>query len=247
MSDFDGERISKRISHSGYCSRRDAERLIEAGRVSVNGKTIKKPALNVTEDDVIEIDGQQISGPVQSKLWLYHKPTGLVTTHKDEQGRPTVFDQLPDTLGRVISVGRLDMNSEGLLLLSNDGELSRHLEHPDTGWARKYRVRMHGFPSDDQLRQLKKGITIDEITYRGIGVEKESKQSKGTNQWAIVTLSEGKNREIRRVFEHLGHPVSRLIRVGYGPFQLGKLPTGEVKQVSKKILRNAVGKGFKIS
>lgn len=246
-SQTDAQRISKCISHSGYCSRRDAERLIEAGRVELNGKRIKTPAINVTDQDVIMIDGVQISGPQSTALWLYYKPAGLVTTHRDEQNRPTVFEHLPNTLPRVISVGRLDMNSEGLLLLTNDGELSSYLESPQTAWQRRYRVRMHGYPSDEQLRQLKKGITIDDINYRSIKVEREKDQSGGANVWAIVTLSEGKNREIRKVFEHLGCPVSRLIRISFGPFQLGSMKEGEVKKIDKKALQNALGKGFKVA
>ncbi len=240
------QRISKFISHAGVCSRRDAERLIDAGRVKVNGKTINSPALNVTPEDVVVVDGQQISGAIEPALWLYHKPKGLITTHKDEQRRETVFDHLPASLGRVISVGRLDKNSEGLLLLTNNGELARYLEHPDSGWTRTYRVRMDGELSADSLRQLKKGVTIDDITYRGIAVQMDKTDTPSRNRWATVRLSEGKNREIRRVLEHFGHPVSRLIRLSYGPFQLGKLPAGEVKPVSKKVLQNAVGKGIKL-
>lgn len=247
MSEFEGERISKRISRSGLCSRRDAERLIEAGKVAVNGKRIKTPALNVTPDDLVTVDGKPLPDSVVTRLWLYNKPSGLVTTHKDPEGRPTVFDHLPDELPpHVISVGRLDLTSEGLLLLTNNGDLSRHLEHPDTGWVRKYRVRMHGFPDEAALRHIKKGITIDGLTYRGIGVKKDDAKSEGRNVWVEVSLQEGKNREIRKVFEHLGHPVSRLIRVSYGPFQLGNLPEGHVKEVTRKALINALGKGFEV-
>ncbi len=243
---FEGERISKVISRAGVASRRDAERFIAAGRVKVNGKTIDSPALNVTQSDIIEVDGVRLDGSRPTTLWLYHKPQGLITTHSDPEGRPTVFEHLPTDMPRVISVGRLDMNSEGLLLLTNDGELARFMESPETAWQRNYRVRMHGFPSDAHLVELKKGITIDGFTYRGIGVKREEQQSDGANQWAMVSLTEGKNREIRKVFEHFGCPVSRLIRVSYGPFQLGNLPLGEVKEVSTKVLLNTVGKQVKI-
>lgn len=242
----DGERISKRISHAGICSRRDAERLIAQGKVKLNGKRIDTPVINVTDGDIIEIDGITIGGYPETALWLYHKPRGLITTHKDPEGRPTVFDALPKTLPRLISIGRLDLDSEGLLLLTNNGELSRHLEHPSTGWQRRYRVRIHGFPSTEQVQALKAGITIDDTHYRPILITREKEQSDGANIWALVTLEEGKNREIRRVMEHLGYPVSRLIRVSYGSFQLGNLPAGEIKQVSQKVLKNTLGKGFEI-
>lgn len=247
MSEFEGERISKRIARSGLCSRRDAERLITKGQVAVNGERIKTPAINVTDADEVTVSGQPLPGKPPARMWIYHKPAGLVTSHKDPEGRPTVFDNLPAGLPEyVISVGRLDLNSEGLLLLTNDGELSRYLEHPDTGWIRKYRVRTFGYPDDTQLRQLKKGITIGDVAYRSISVKRENGQSDGSNVWAEVGLQEGKNREIRRVFEHLGHPVSRLIRTAYGPFQLGSLPEGSAKEISKKVLQNALGKGFKV-
>ena len=247
MSEFEGERISKRIARAGICSRRDAERLIAKGKVVVNGERIKTPALNVTDNDEIIVNGTRLNEKEPARLWLFHKPVGLVTTHNDPEGRPTVFDALPGTLpDHIISVGRLDMNSEGLLLLTNDGSLSRHMEHPETGWLRRYRVRMHGFPDEAYLRKLKKGITIDDVKYRGIRVKREDNQSKGTNVWADVTLEEGKNREIRRVFEHAGCPVNRLIRVSYGPFQLGSLSEGAIKEVPRKAMINSIGKKFKL-
>lgn len=240
------ERISKRIARAGICSRRDAERLIAKGQVKLNGNVIDSPVHIVTDADAIEVEGTLIGSPAPTCLWLYHKPRGLVVSHKDPEGRPTVFDALPATLPRVVSVGRLDLDSEGLLLLTNSGELARHLELPANGWARRYRVRIHGMPHQDQLRQIKKGITIDGIDYRGVKFEPEEKQTDGKNIWAIVTLEEGKNREIRRIFEHLGHPVSRLIRTSYGPFQLGTLASAEVKLVPEHALKNALGKGFKL-
>ncbi|MCI5048870.1 MAG: rRNA pseudouridine synthase [Rickettsiales bacterium] len=247
MSEFEGERISKRIARAGICSRREAERLIGRGKVKLNGERIKTPAVNVTDEDEIEVNGRPLEGKAPVKLWMYHKPAGLVTTHSDPEGRPTVFEHLPEDLPpHIISVGRLDLNSEGLLLLTNDGELSRHMEHPETGWLRRYKVRMHGFPDATYLRKLKKGITIDDATYRGIQVQQIEKQGEGKNIWAEVTLSEGKNREIRRVFEHVGCPVSRLIRVSYGPFQLGSLAEGQVKEVPRKVLKNSLGKRFTV-
>lgn len=230
------------MAQCGVCSRRDAERLIEKGEVRVNGELIDSPVVFVSDRDVVKVKGKQVQSQDKPMLWLYHKPKGLITTHDDPQGRATVFEHLPKTLPRVISIGRLDLNSEGLLLLTNSGAMGHYLEHPDTGWTRKYRVRMKGFPTEEECRQLKKGITIDEVNYRGIGVKRETEKAEGLNQWALVSLQEGKNREIRRIFEHFGHPVSRLIRVAYGPFQLGSLHEGEVKKVSADALKNALGK-----
>tara|TARA_B100001123_G_scaffold433402_1_gene558051 strand:+ start:256 stop:1002 length:747 start_codon:yes stop_codon:yes gene_type:complete len=235
-------RIAKYISQCGVCSRRDAERLIEKGQVKLNGTVIDSPVHFVGPQDKVIVNGKTVALDTKPRMWLFHKPTGLITTHDDPQGRPTVFDHLPKELPRVISIGRLDLNSEGLLLLTNSGALAHYLEHPETGWARKYRVRMHGFPSEDYCRQLKKGIEIDGVQYRGISVKREHDAPTGANVWALVTLTEGKNREIRRVFEHVGCPVSRLIRISYGPFQLGGLKEGEVKPVSTDALKNAVGK-----
>jgi 23S rRNA pseudouridine2605 synthase len=238
-------RIAKYISQCGVCSRRDAERLIEKGQVKLNGEVIDSPVHFVTDADSIVVQGKVVKYDQKPKLWLYHKPAGLITTHDDPQGRPTVFDALPKELPRVISVGRLDLNSEGLLLLTNSGAMAHYLEHPDTGWARKYRVRMKGFPTEEQCRQMKKGVEVEGVQYRGIGVKQEEQQSKGHNNWALVTLTEGKNREIRRVFEYFDCPVSRLIRVSYGPFQLGSMQEGEVKAVSADALKNALGKKWK--
>lgn len=245
MKDEDqkGERIAKRMARAGICSRRDAERLIAEGRVSLNGKTVESPALNVTEKDIITVDGDDIGGKETTRLWRYHKPKGLVTSHRDEQGRDTIFDQLPEDMPRVISVGRLDLNSEGLILLTNDGALSRHLELPSTGLSRCYRVRAFGEMTDSKIKKLKDGILIDGVQYGAIEAEVEREQ--GSNVWLNMTLHEGKNREIRRVLEHLGLQVNRLIRISYGAFELGDLPEGEVEEVSAKevseIARQIVG------
>lgn len=237
MTEERKKRLAKIIAHAGVCSRREAEKLIAEKRVTLNGKPVTTPATLVGEGDVVAVDGEIISEPERARLWLYHKPKGLVTTHKDPQGRPTVFDALPKTLPRVISVGRLDLNSEGLLLLTNDGGLARHLELPSTGWVRRYRVRIHGRPQG--LERLKHGITVEGVAYAGVEAEVERQQ--GANCWLRVGLKEGKNREIRKIFEHLGYPVNRLIRVAYGPFQLGTLPVGEVREVSQQVLREQLG------
>ena len=239
-----GDRIAKVIARAGLCSRRDAEKWIEAGRVSVNGKTISSPALNVEPSDRIIVDGKPVSKEGnEPRLFRYHKPVGLVTTHKDERGRKTVFESLPVHLPRLISVGRLDLNSEGLLLLTNDGELSRHLEMPATGWARRYRVRAYGHMEQARLDTLKQGITIDGVKYNAINATIDSVQ--GSNTWMTVSLTEGKNREIRKVMEHLGLQVNRLIRLSYGPFQLGNLPTGGVEEIPVKALREQIPAFFK--
>lgn len=231
------ERIAKIMAHAGLCSRRDAEKWIAAGRVSVNGQVISTPATLVGEADVITVDGQPVGVRQPARLWCYHKPAGLVTTHKDPAGRPTVFDNLPKNLPRVVSVGRLDLNSEGLLLLTTDGELARSLELPSRGWKRKYRVRIHGKMTPQIISRLQKGVTIDGIRYAPTIVEIEPNQAQGSNQWILVTLTEGKNREIRKIMAHFGFDVSRLIRVAYGPFQLGNLPPGEVREMPAKVIK----------
>ncbi|MTJ81537.1 MAG: rRNA pseudouridine synthase [Telmatospirillum sp.] len=238
-ADDKGERIAKRLARAGLCSRRDAERWIAEGRVSVDGKVLSSPALVVTEQSRILVDGKPIPEPERSRLWRYHKPSGLVTSHKDPQGRPTVFERLPEDMPRVISVGRLDLNSEGLLLLTNDGELARRLELPSTGWVRRYRVRIHGTPDVAQLASLEKGITVDGISYGPIKALLDRQQ--GSNAWLTVSLKEGKNREIRRVMDHLGWSVSRLIRVAYGPFQLGLLEEGQVDEVPSRVIKEQLG------
>ncbi len=238
------ERIAKRMARAGLCSRRDAEKWIEAGRVQLNGKVLKTPAVKVSDKDDIVVDGKAINATPKTRLFLYHKPVGLVTSHKDEKGRATVFDQLPAHLPRLISIGRLDLNTEGLLLLTNDGELSRYLEHPDTGWSRKYRVRVLGNVTQERLDKLKNGVKIDGIKYRSIDAQIEPNQS-GANKWVEMTLHEGKNREIRRVMEHLNLQVNRLIRVSYGPFNLGNLPRQSVTEIKTAILKKQVSGFFK--
>lgn len=215
------ERLAKFMARSGVCSRRQAEEYILQKRVTVNGEIVESPAFNVTGDEKILFDGEKLPEIQQTRLWLYHKPTGLVTTHKDEKERPTVFDNLPAGMPRVVSVGRLDLNSEGLLLLTNNGELSRKLELPSNGWLRRYKVRVHGAVDDKKLKTLLKGTVIDGVEYGPVKAEIESTQ--GSNSWLLVTLSEGKNREIRKVMKSIGLDVARLIRLSYGPFQLGSL------------------------
>ncbi len=238
MSD-ETERIAKRLARAGVASRREAERMIEAGRVTVNGKRIESPALNVGAKDRIEVDGKPLAAKDHVRLWRYHKPAGLVTTAKDEKGRETVFDRLPPELPRVMSVGRLDLNSEGLLLLTNDGDLKRRLELPATGWVRKYRVRARGEPNEAILEPLRKGVRIDGERFQPMAVAIDRQQ--GANVWLSIGLREGRNREIRRALESVGLAVNRLIRVSYGPFQLGDLARGAVEEVRPKVLRDQLG------
>jgi len=234
-----GDRIAKVIARAGVASRREAERLIEMGRVSVNGEVINRAALNVTPADTIVVDGKTLGEPEPARLWLYHKPTGLVTTNRDEQGRATIFDDLPADMPRVMSVGRLDLNSEGLLLLTNDGGVKRQLELPSTGWLRKYRVRVNGRPTDASLEPLRKGISIEGEHFQGMIVTIDRQQ--GANAWLTIGIREGRNREIRRAMEAVGLSVNRLIRVSYGPFQLGQLKPGETEEIRRKVLRDQLG------
>lgn len=236
----EGERIAKRLARAGLCSRREAERWIADGRVRLDGKVLTTPAVTVTAKNRILVDGKPLPEQEPTHLWRYHKPRGLVTTHKDPEGRTTVFDRLPAELPRVISVGRLDLNTEGLLLLTNDGALARHLELPSTGWTRRYRVRVHGRPAAAALESLADGLTIEGVRYGPIEAKVDSE--KGANAWLSLSLQEGKNREVRRVLEHIGLEVTRLIRISYGPFQLGDLERGAVKQVPNRVLRDQLGK-----
>lgn len=240
----DGERIAKRIARAGICSRRDAEKLIEDGRVSVNGKVLTTPAHLVVPGDKISVDGTLLPEKEPTRLWRYYKPAGLVTTHRDPQGRPTLFEKLPEDMPRVISVGRLDLTSEGLLLLTNDGELARRLELPATGWIRRYRVRVHGEVDEAALAALAQGVTVEGVRYGSIDATLEKRQG-AANAWISVGLTEGKNREIRRVMAHLGYRVTRLIRISYGPFQLGYLNEGAVEEVPPRVLRDQLGRGDK--
>ncbi len=234
-----GERIAKVIARAGVCSRREAERKIEAGTVSVDGKVIDSPALNVTPNQIIVVDGKALPDKQPPRLWKFHKPKGVITSHNDPEGRPTVFDHLPKGTPRVISVGRLDFNTEGLLLLTNDGELARYLEKPDTGFIRRYRVRVHGRVDEDELMALSEGPVIDGVQYGP--VEAVLDVQKGANAWINIAIREGKNREVRRVMESLGLEVSRLIRTDYGPVQLGKLPRSEMEEVPRKALAEWFG------
>ena len=234
-----GERIAKVLARAGLASRRDAEEMVTAGRVTVNGRLINSPALDITANDVVAVDGKPLPARERTRLFLYHKPRGLMTTHADPEGRPTVFDNLPEGLPRLISIGRLDFNTEGLLLLTNDGGLARVLELPDTGWLRRYRVRAHGEITQSQLDQLKDGIEVDGVKYGPIDATLE--RDKGANVWLVFAIREGKNREVRNVMAHLGLEVNRLIRVSYGPFQLGEIEEGKVEEVKTRVLRDQLG------
>jgi 23S rRNA pseudouridine2605 synthase len=232
----EGERIAKWLARAGVASRRDAEKLIAERRVKLNNQVVSHPATFVEQRDIVRVDNRVVEAPERTRLFRYHKPPGLVTTHRDPQGRPTVFEKLPPGLPRLISVGRLDLASEGLLLLTNDGELARRLELPSTGWIRRYRVRVFGMPDERELAKLAQGVVVDGIAYGPIEAGLDAK--KGDNSWLAVALREGRNREVRRVMAHLGLKVSRLIRLAYGPFQLGALPRGAVEEVPARVLRD---------
>ena len=241
----EGERVAKALARAGVASRRDVERLIEEGRVAINGRVLSTPAIKVAAGDILTVDGRVVSEAEPTRLWRYHKPVGLVTTHKDPHGRPTVFEDLAASapgLPRVISVGRLDLNSEGLLLLTNDGALARALELPATGWMRRYRARAHGRTDQQTLDRLKDGVAIDGVRYGPIEarLDKVKEHRDGTspaNAWITVSLTEGKNREVRKVLESLGLKVNRLIRLSYGPFQLGVLGAGQVEEIGPRVIR----------
>lgn len=234
-----GERLAKRMARAGLCSRRTAEAWIRDGRVAVDGRIVTSPALDVTPDQRVAVDGRPLPEPEPTRLFRYHKPKGVVTTAHDPEGRPTVAERLPPGLPRLMPVGRLDIGSEGLLLLTNDGELKRRLELPGTGWIRRYRVRAFGTVDEAALAGLARGVTVAGTAYGPIEARLDKVQ--GRNVWLTVSLKEGKNREVRRVLEALGLEVNRLIRVAYGPFQLGHLPRGAVEEVPRKVLREQLG------
>lgn len=235
----EGDRIAKFLARAGVASRRDVERMIAAGRVTLNGKVLDTPAVKVSEADLITVDNKPIGAPDKLRVWRYYKPNGLVTSARDEKGRDTIFDHLPEGMPRVMTVGRLDLNSEGLLLLTNDGELKRKLELPSTGWVRKYRVRIKGYPTDEVLEPLRRGITVDGERFMGMDVALDRQQ--GANAWLTIGLREGKNREIRRALNSIDLFVNRLIRVSYGPFQLNTLEPNDVEEIRMKVLRDQLG------
>ena len=238
------ERIAKKLSRAGVCSRREAERWIAEGRIKVNNVILSTPATNVSEKDKILVDNIPLPKPSLTKIWRFHKPKGCLVTENDPKGRKTIFQILPKSLPRVISVGRLDYDSEGLLLLTNDGAISRKLELPSTGWLRKYKVRVHGIVDKSALLKIKDGIKLD--NFKTGPIESSLEIQKGTNAWIIIGIREGKNREIRRIMDHLGYPVNRLIRLSYGPFQLGNLKSGEVLEINKNVIKNQLGLMHKI-
>ena len=238
------ERIAKKLSRAGVCSRREAERWIAEGRIKVNNVILSTPATNVSEKDKILVDNIPLPKPSLTKIWRFHKPKGCLVTENDPKGRKTIFQILPKSLPRVISVGRLDYDSEGLLLLTNDGAISRKLELPSTGWLRRYKVRVHGIVDKSALIKIKDGIKLD--NFKTGPIEASLEIQKGTNAWILIGIREGKNREIRRIMDHLGYPVNRLIRLSYGPFQLGNLKSGEVSEINKNVIKNQLGLMHKI-
>jgi 23S rRNA pseudouridine2605 synthase len=239
----EGDRVAKALARAGVASRREVERLIEAGRVALNGRVLTSPAVKVEAGDILTVDGEVVEDAEPARLFRYHKPAGLVTSHKDPQGRPTVFERLPEGLPRLISVGRLDLNSEGLLLLTNDGALARALELPATGVVRRYRARAHGRITQERLDRLQAGVTVEGVRYGPIEarLDKAKEGPQGANVWLTVTLSEGKNREVRRVLESVGLKVNRLIRLSYGPLALGTLGVGDIEEVGPRVVREQFG------
>jgi 23S rRNA pseudouridine2605 synthase len=242
MSEFEGERIAKVIARAGLCSRRDAERLIGEGRVKLNGKLLTSAATNVTAKDVVLVDGLPLPEKEETRLWRYHKPAGLVVSNRDPEGRPTVFEKLRQQLPRVLSIGRLDINTEGLLLLTNDGELARFLELPATGWIRRYRVRAFGHVEEAALKKLEKGVEIEGVRYGP--VEARFERVQGDNTWLTIAIREGKNREVKRICEHLGLQVNRLIRTSFGPFVLGELARGGIEEVPPRAMKSSIGEKY---
>jgi 23S rRNA pseudouridine2605 synthase len=234
-----GERIAKVMARAGLCSRREAEQWVRAGRVALDGTVLRSPAVNVRPGQRVTVDGRPLPEPEAPRLFRYHKPKGLLTAARDPEGRPTIYDQLPPDLPRLMPIGRLDLNSEGLLLLTNDGALKRRLELPATGWLRRYRARVHGVPSEPELKRLAQGVTVEGVAYGPITARLDRIQ--GSNAWLTLSLREGKNREVRNVLRHLGYEVGRLIRTGYGPFQLGNLPPRAVDEIKPKVLKEQLG------
>lgn len=241
---YAGERIAKVLARAGVASRREAEELVLSGRVAVDGKVVKSPALNVTDQHVITLDGEPVKAAEETRVWRFHKTPGTLTTNRDPKGRPTIFERLPPGMPRVVTVGRLDFNTEGLLLLTNDGELARHLELPANAWLRHYRVRVFGRIDAGKLKALETGVEIEGVRYEPIKAEIEKDKTEGANQWLSVSIREGKNREVRKVMAHLGLQVTRLIRTSFGPFQLGKLARGGLEEVPRRVLRESLGKFF---
>lgn len=242
---FAGERIAKVLARAGVASRREIERMIEAGQVSVDGKIIRSPALNVTDANKLAVKGVPVGQAEETRVWRYHKTAGTLTTNKDPKGRPTVFEKLPPGFPRVVSVGRLDYNTEGLLLLTNDGELARHLELPANGWLRHYRARVHGYVDPKKLKALEEGVVIEGVVYEPVKAELETEKSEGANRWLSVTIREGKNREVRKILSYVDLDVTRLIRTSFGPFQLGQLSRGGIEEVPRRILKDSLGNFFK--
>lgn len=241
-----GERIAKVLARAGVGSRRAVERMIEAGMVKIDGHKVETPATLITSVDGITVDGQKVSTPEAARLWIYHKPTGRLTTYYDPGGRPTIFEALPENMPRVISVGRLDLNTEGLLLLTNDGGLARWLELPSTGWVRTYRVRVNGRFHHKRLEEISKGVTIEGVHYRSVVIELDERK-EGVNQWLTIHIKEGKNREVRKLLEYAGLTVTRLLRTAYGPFELKKLQRGSVEEVANSVLLSSCKEYFKTS